>query len=599
MDKALVRQDGYKIISKNELNRVVDWRLVHDKSVYKALRALDLRPNDLRLLASFFVSGLFLIILIAVLLGVADSPVHPVATSPLWYVAVCLAIGATVVNQSRAFTMKERIVWLVFTFLYLAGGVAFLAANWEEKPEGKEDDPHPYAYFVVLYLLFVPALTHGLVVLLRYIDRGTDGMRKDFKMFIGGFALCVVLMVLAVFLFVRWVDGVAFLGGLLLVMYFVGQLYMFVMNDFYLEERWLNINRAIVACMVLAAFVVSLFVEEMSEYAGASYSMLVLLCLLWGFGVFHFAVDFNQRDERPVHYSLTIFPIFKFDPKRNDVVEHYVPMAAWIFGIVLVTLWTLLTNNQLKPTWFGPLVLLLLQDMVLLSILYTQQLTLDSMNNAFTFMTDKIAKDAWLDAKTAYCRQKGAFSRGDMDTYRRCWIKRYYAIAQAAFLQDKMPALPDKAHITEELFGELTGGGKEAFKARAADAMETLVDEYQIKIDDQRDIASLVNELAQRVKQAYREEMQLIIRFLLISAQNAKLQELAEKKKLLKFLEYKNELLTALDIHLLVPSYGTIPNKYREVTKQIELMGKERPDDLEAFNQVKALFHAEAQLTDD
>lgn len=68
---------------------------------------------------------------------------------------------------------------------------------------------------------------------------------------------------------------------------------MFIMNDFYMEEKWLNINRMIVLCMVLACFIVSLFVDEMSEYEGASYSMLVLLVILWGFGIFHFAVDFN------------------------------------------------------------------------------------------------------------------------------------------------------------------------------------------------------------------------------------------------------------------------------------------------------------------
>lgn len=234
-------------------------------------------------------------------------------------------------------------------------------------------------------------------------------------------------------------------------------------------------------------------------------------------------------------------------------------MTTWMVGIVIVVLWTLLSNNQIRPVWFGPVILLLLQDIALLSILYTQQLTLDTMNNAFNYMTEKIAKDAWLDTKLGYCKQKSAFSRSDIETYRRVWIKRYMATAQGYFLENanKMPPTPKKDQITDELFDDVTCAGadnrKEAFKARAKEAMEELVDEFQIKIDDKRDIASLVNELSQRVKAAYREEMQLIIRFMLISAQNAKITEINEKKKLLKFLDFKKDLLTALDINILIP----------------------------------------------
>lgn len=119
MDDWVDRQDGYKIVSKNQLHRVADWRLLHDGSAFKALKNWDLRPNDVRLITAFTIMLVFLIALIVALLIVSEGPTGAIATSPLWYVGVCLVIGASVINQSRAFTTRERVVWVVFTLLYL------------------------------------------------------------------------------------------------------------------------------------------------------------------------------------------------------------------------------------------------------------------------------------------------------------------------------------------------------------------------------------------------------------------------------------------------------------------------------------------------
>ena len=65
----------------------------------------------------------------------------------------------------------------------------------------------------------MPTFAHGLVIALRYADRGWEGI-GDFKGFGIAFIVGVVLMLVAVFLFVHWIDGLCFLGGLMLCVYF-------------------------------------------------------------------------------------------------------------------------------------------------------------------------------------------------------------------------------------------------------------------------------------------------------------------------------------------------------------------------------------------
>lgn len=79
----------------------------------------------------------------------------------------------------------------------------------------------------------------------------------------------------------------------------------------------------------------------------------------------------------------------------------------------------------MRPHWLGVVVLSLIQDLLQLTFMVAQEITLNSMIDAKAFMDEEIAKVAWLDAKAQYVKGASAFSRGDLQTYRHLWIKRY------------------------------------------------------------------------------------------------------------------------------------------------------------------------------
>ena len=57
-----------------------------------------------------------------------------------------------------------------------------------------------------------------------------------------------------------------------------------------------------------------------------------------------------------MYFSPTLFPIYKYNPKVNDVEDHYEPTIALICGLVLLVFWAFFTNYQLDPEWLGTVV---------------------------------------------------------------------------------------------------------------------------------------------------------------------------------------------------------------------------------------------------
>ena len=131
-------------------------------------------------------------------------------------------------------------------------------------------------------------------------------------------------------------------------------------------------------------------------------------------------------------------------------------------------------------------------------------------------MTEEIAKKAWLDSKAQYVKGIGAFSRADMVTYRRMWIKRYQAKSHLAFMLGGKPAFPSKT-INENTRQFVTcDGNLEEFKSEAKEAVCEAIGEFPgLNVEDVGDVASLVHELEKNMHLAYRHEMELIIRFLM------------------------------------------------------------------------------------
>jgi hypothetical protein len=71
----------------------------------------------------------------------------------------------------------------------------------------------------------------------------------------------------------------------------------------------------------------------------------------------------------------------------------------------------------------------------MLSIISMRQITLDSQEKSIKFIDKKNAREAWIETKSQYMKHKGAFSRQNLLTYRRAWVKRHFIRSHLANLR--------------------------------------------------------------------------------------------------------------------------------------------------------------------
>lgn len=258
------------------------------------------------------------------------------------------------------------------------------------------------ARFFLMYILLAPTLAHAVVCALRLADRGFTDFWKDFKVFLIGFALFMFFMLLAVFLFVHWTSGLAFLGAALYAIFLVAYGYMRItIGKTTMSPWWSRINRFILFIGISIGGIWSIFDKNVSVVEGMSITTAGLLALLWSFALFHAVKDSYELNTRPVYYSANIVPIFKYHPESGRVVSHYNPSITAVAGFFVLAGWAFFVNTQVKPDWFGVLLIIGVEILALVSYVRVKSVTIESVNNVHKYLNDNIAKAAWLDAKKA------------------------------------------------------------------------------------------------------------------------------------------------------------------------------------------------------
>ena len=280
---------------------------------------------------------------------------------PAFFITICLLLASTVIYQSRTFTGKELALWIVVNVVYVAAGAAYFVYKYEVStfsysPSERHPRQAEASKFVFLYILLMPTLAHALVVVLRIIDRGTEGFDAKFKYFVGGTAFGFVLMIVSVFFFVHYIEGIICVCVLLLFIYVAAQFSLYIKNGYYMKPIWTLINNVLAIGCIAAASIYAGLSDDMTTYQGATISCYAWLFFLWAYAIFQFTMDYRNFVQKPIYYSPTLFPIYKYNPKINDVEDHYEPAIAWIAGLVLLVFWGFFSNYQLSPTWFGVVV---------------------------------------------------------------------------------------------------------------------------------------------------------------------------------------------------------------------------------------------------
>jgi len=233
----------------------------------------------------------FTLLLMLVLFIDMDDFIAVISFLPFAYFAVCLLIASTVLYQSRALGIKELIAWGFVNVVYFGCGIAYFiqayeVSEFEYDLEKRSEEQETASYFVFFYVLAMPTLAHGLVVVLRLIDRGTEEFDRKFKAFGGIFLFGVLLIALSAFVFVELMVGFVIVAVIAAIIYTIAQFAVYIKNDYYLKPIWHVINSILVVCCCLATTIYAVASDEISTYEGVSYSAAVLLFFLWAYALF-------------------------------------------------------------------------------------------------------------------------------------------------------------------------------------------------------------------------------------------------------------------------------------------------------------------------
>lgn len=90
---------------------------------------------------------------------------------------------------------------------------------------------------------------------------------------------------------------------------------MYFQNDFALNTFWLWFDGILAFIVMIGPLVASFLTNILTIYEGISISCGILVGYLWFYAFTHFARDFKQMQSRPVYFSNSLFPIYKFNEK--------------------------------------------------------------------------------------------------------------------------------------------------------------------------------------------------------------------------------------------------------------------------------------------
>jgi len=513
--------------------------------------AKELRPNDYIFINSMIVAVVSLLFLTIALYVRWNDSFGFIICFPISYLAVTMIVGASVVEQSRSFTKGEVVLWSVMNIAYILIGVFYFIYRFDLSDfTFNVDERNPAmelaSYFILLYILMVPTLVHGIFVAVRIVDRGFQDFSILYKAFLGLFAFGVVLMTLCIFLFVHWLEGLIMLCALLAIIWGIVQGYLYVKNDFFMKPLFQTINFILAFLGVIAASVVSMFKEDMNGFQGVSFSMMALLLVFWGYALMQFAIDIVQISSRPVFYSSGLFPIYKYNPVKKDIEAHYTPTVAYCLGLVTLIVWTFFSAFSLTPTWFGVIMSVGIQELLLISVLYLTSLTRANILSIADFMSPDLTKKAWLMTKKTYVQNKTALERSELLSYKKMWVRRFYLDNLIKAMQNfplRSP-YPENAALFSE-FEESKSNPKEYYLAKVKEFMNPEFD-----CTDLSDLSTAHFDLCEKVHEAYIEELEQIVQFVMIQVQTVTTEQEKVKKEFFAFINDKKEVLHALGLSI-------------------------------------------------
>ncbi len=302
--------------------------------------------------------------------------------------------------------------------------------------------------YIVVNLIVIPFITSCVASILKWID--SKGKFTPFfiaQLTIAG--LQAIGMLVCAFVFMSWVQGVIIAAVFTVLSYVIFQVIVYLKNDQYMPTVWVIVNCLVVICAVIATFVASFLVKEISIFMGFSIALWLTAFLLLVFGSLRIAYDMQLMKSRPIFFSPWVFPIYRFDPKKQTVVPANLPAGCILTALVLLLFWSILATAWFAPTHAGVALSILFEHLIILCIIFMVQVSHLQLHKLQTYIDNRTIKRAWLESKAKYVAKRNAFNRGELLSYEQLITRRHY-------LRNKMRILEGRTTLSiEERFEDV------------------------------------------------------------------------------------------------------------------------------------------------
>ena len=203
-----------------------------------------------------------------------------------------------------------------------------------------------------MYLIVIPFITSVSSAIGKWIDdNGKFSAILTIQLVIAFFQGIGILV--CCFVFLSLTSGIIVSVIVLCLAYVVIQVYIYVKNDYYFPLVWQVINSSLAVLIVIASFVAALIIDGFSNFFGFSISLWLIAFFILLYAFSELISDIKNFKRKPIFFSPWIFPVYIYNPKKNDVESHNEPSIALILGFLILMLWSLLASVWITPVGFG------------------------------------------------------------------------------------------------------------------------------------------------------------------------------------------------------------------------------------------------------
>lgn len=313
-------------------------------------------------------------------------------------------------------------------------------------------------------------------------------------------------MLVCAYVFLTFIPGVIISGIILLLSYVVLQVWIYFKNDYYMPKPWQIVNLILIIITILSSFIVSLIVEDFSNFLGFSISIWTLAFFILLYSFAEISTDIKNIHKKPIFISPWIFPVYIYNPKKNDVEPHNMPAVALIIGFYILILWAIFASIWIQPTYVGVSLSIIFELILIIVILFLIQQTFIQMHDVQPYIDNMLIRQAWNDAKMGYINGRGAPNREQLLTFEKMKLRRDHF---RNFLRQK------------------EGRGSLNFEERFENVIMIpdneinieWIDESLVDISSNHSMYSFLFNIEKDLAKIYIEELELIIQFQLLLIQ--------------------------------------------------------------------------------